>query len=83
MSHINKEFTVHLLNAKGIEKAKTLAARFNDLLNELTGEGSIAGSAALASPYPSREMSLVRTHLELASFYAKKAMASVPENQQQ
>jgi hypothetical protein len=75
----NKEFQVHILNVQGIEKAKALAARFDTLLDELIGAN---GFKALASSNPSRELSLVRTYLELASFFAKKAMASDAENQQ-
>lgn len=77
---MNREFEVHILNLGGIRKAKELAAKFDELLNTLTGQG--LPELALASAAPSREMSLVRTHLELASFYSKKAMASLPENQQ-
>lgn len=78
----NKEFEVHILNAQGIAKAKALAARFDELLDDLTGANTVGGFTALASRFPSREMSLVRTHLELASFYAKKAMANDKENQE-
>jgi hypothetical protein len=78
---VNKEFEVHILNETGIQKARTLAAKFDNLLDELTGAKSAGGFSALASRFPSREMSLVRTHLELASFYAKKAMAQDEENQ--
>jgi hypothetical protein len=76
---IRREFEVHLLNADGIAKAGSMAAAFTALLNHVE---------MLASPRPdpglprgARELALVRTHLELASFYAKKAMASQPENQ--
>lgn len=67
----NPEFRVHILNDGGIQKAKDLAAAFDNLLDQLL----------TIVPAPCREMSLVRTHLELASFFSKKAMASVPENQ--
>lgn len=78
----NEEFKVHILNVQGIEKAKKLAVAFDKLLDELIGADSPDGHTALASQFPCREMSLVRTHLEMASFFAKKAMARLPENQQ-
>jgi hypothetical protein len=68
---MHKEFEVHLLNEQGIEKANQLAKIF-DLA--LTGIEVLAGTGG-------REMSIVRTKLEEASFFAKKAMAILPENQ--
>lgn len=65
------EFEVHMLNEDGISKARDLAASFDTLLEEVL----------LINPSPSREMSIVRTHLEIASFFAKRAMANQPENQ--
>jgi hypothetical protein len=65
------EFQVHLLNKKGIEKANEIAERFDLLLGWLVTvlpEG--------------RELSIVKTKLEEASFFAKKGMAKQPENQQ-
>lgn len=76
---MNKEFEVHLLNPKGVTKARKIAEEFDALLDKLSGTG--IAEHALASSFPSREMYMVRTHLELASFYAKKAMASLAENQ--
>ncbi len=67
---MNKEFQVHILNEGGIAKAQKLAALFDNLLNELVA----------INPTTSREMSLVRTKLEEASFFAKKAMANDPAN---
>jgi hypothetical protein len=69
---IRSEFAVHMLNDEGKQKATALARLFTDLLN---GVEDISGTAG-------REVALVRTHLELASYYAKRAMASRPENQQ-
>lgn len=64
-------FEVHILNDKGKEKALIIAEAFNDLLN------------VLRTWCPeSRELSIAKTKLEEASFFAKKAMASQPENQQ-
>jgi hypothetical protein len=65
---MNAEFQVHLLNDEGIKKAQQLATVFSTLLDEIVA----------INPSPSREMSLVRTKLEEASFFAKKAMANNP-----
>jgi hypothetical protein len=65
------EFEVHILNEEGIKKARDLATLFDTLLE----------AVLLINPHSSREMSLVRTHLEIASFFAKKAMASQSVNQ--
>lgn len=67
---IDPLFQVHKLNEKGLQKAKELADRFNTLLVEIN-RLCPAG----------RELSIVKTKLEEASFFAKKAVASVPENQ--
>jgi hypothetical protein len=66
----NKEFQVHMLNPQGKDKASALAHAFDTLLDTLVA----------INPTTSREMSLVRTKLEEASFYAKKAMANDPAN---
>lgn len=66
----NPEFEVHLLNEAGIAKAKSIANQFDSLLD------------ALKDVIPaSRELSIVKTKLEEASFFAKKGMANQPENQ--
>lgn len=66
-------FEVHALNDEGIAKAQRIAASFSTLLRILEFE---------CSPQEkSREFSIVKTKLEEASFFAKKAMASAPENQ--
>lgn len=67
---MNKEFSVHMLNEAGIGKAMQMADAFDSLLNTLKTlctEG--------------REFSIVKTKLEEASFFAKKSMAMLPENQ--
>lgn len=66
----NREFEVHILNTKGKEKACDIAIAFDVCLQTLVN----------LCP-PGREMSIVRTKLEEACFFAKKAMASQPENQ--
>lgn len=61
---MNKEFEVHTLTDDGIAKAGAIADAFDALLNtiiEIIPNG--------------RELSLVKTKLEEASFFAKKAMA--------
>jgi hypothetical protein len=65
-------FGVHMLNELGKTKAKQIARGFTAMLELLKfaagGEG--------------RELAIVKTKLEEACFFAKKAMASRPENQQ-
>jgi hypothetical protein len=63
---------VHLLHEEGIQKALFLARIFSDALD---GIEKIAGSDG-------RDMAIVRTKLEEASFYAKRAVAVRPENQE-
>lgn len=66
---MNKEFTVHMLNELGKKKAGEIASAFDeclDKLKKLCPDG--------------REMSLVKTKLEEASFFAKKSMACHSEN---
>ena len=70
---MHKEFKVHILNPEGIQKAKKIAQLFDDLLTGLEPIASVA----------SREMAIVRTKLEEAAFFAKKAMANIPENQKE
>lgn len=65
---MRKEFQVHMLNEQGKIKAVDLANLFAHCLDEVE---KICGEEG-------REMALVRTHMELASFYSKKAMA--PKN---
>jgi hypothetical protein len=69
---MNPEFEVHILNEAGIEKAKAIAESFDELLTHLKG-----------TLPQGRYLSLVSTKLEEASFFAKKAMASSPENQKE
>ncbi len=78
-SLIRDEFKVHKLNAAGLDRANELAAGFSELLNNVEGictpKGDPRGPGG-------RELALVRTHLEQASYYAKRAMALQPENQE-
>lgn len=73
---MNAVFAVHMLNEQGKQKAKEIAEGFDGLLTKL--EGLCAGSAAPST----REFSIVKTKLEEACFFAKKAMAVHAENQQ-
>ena len=68
-------FKVRMLNEEGKIKAKKIAITFEVLLNEL--------EKIVPAPPPSgstREMAIVRTKLEEACFFAKKAMANDPAN---
>lgn len=65
-------FQVHKLNEVGFRKAEQIAAAFDALLQALDH----------LCPSDGREASLVKTKLEEAAFFAKKAMAKAPENQQ-
>jgi hypothetical protein len=65
------EFEVHRLNEAGMAKAVQIAGDFSSLLGSLT---TICPAG--------REMAIVRTKLEEAAFFAKKAMAKEPANQQ-
>ncbi len=67
---MNKEFEVHLLNDLGISKAKNLVIEFDNLLSNLL----------LLIP-AGRELSIVRTKLEEACFFAKKGVANDVANQ--
>jgi len=66
---MNKEFAVHMLNDDGKAKSAQIAEAFDECLEKL-----------LVLCPAGRELALVRTKLEEASFFAKKAMASAPGN---
>lgn len=66
---MNKAFEVHLLNQVGKGKAGKIADAFDDCLQKLEQYCP-----------DGREMAIVRTKLEEACFFAKKAMASQPGN---
>lgn len=82
---MHKEFEVHILNPEGIGKAKMIATVFDDALTELEQlclRPETSGGIMLPGHYMNgREFAVVRTKLEEASFFAKKAMAILPENQ--
>lgn len=64
-------FEVHKLNEEGLTKARELANSFDQLLTFI--ESTCHDTTGAKSG--AREMALVRTKLEEASFFAKKAMA--------
>ena len=72
MKTIRAEFNVHILNDVGIAKAIMMAEKFTELLNWLEQDGMCA---------PGRELQILKTKLEEASFFAKKSMAIHPINQ--
>lgn len=63
-------FEVHMLNETGKTKAGEIARAFDGLL---------VGMVVLG--VKDRYLAIVRTKLEEACFFAKKGMASDPENQ--
>lgn len=68
---MNKEFQSFRLNESGIKKADLITGIFDIILDELKKHCP-----------ESREFSLCRTKLEMASFYAKKAVALDETNQE-
>ena len=64
------EFEVHLLNEEGIQKANEIAQIFSDALDEIS-KRIPAG----------RNLSLVVTKMQEASFFAKRGIAEQVENQ--
>jgi hypothetical protein len=68
---MNSLFEVHMLNTEGKIKANKIATAFDTLLIQL----------AVICP-EGREFALVKTKLEEAAFFAKKAMAKNPNNQE-
>jgi hypothetical protein len=69
---MNPLFKTHLLNDVGIAKARAIAEAFDKLTTTLEVETAGGDPRCLA---------LMRTNLEQAGFYSKKAMAVLPENQ--
>lgn len=63
-------FQVHMLNEAGKGKAQAIASSFDTLLSDLAKH---CGTG--------REMAIVKTKLEEACFFAKKAMANQIDNQ--
>jgi hypothetical protein len=63
-------FQVHRLNTSGQIKAKFVAEQFNELLSHVQAQVPVG-----------RELAIVKTKLEEACFFAKKAIANDPANQ--
>lgn len=68
---MRNEFKVHMLNESGKKKAGEIAEGFSLLLDGLEKLG-VNG----------RELALVKTKCEEACFFAKRSIASQPENQE-
>ena len=66
---MEKEFQAFRLNDKGVERAANVSEKFNALLL------SIFEAAGCPRHTPTRELAIVATKLEEASFFAKKAIA--------
>jgi len=71
---IYPQFQFHKLSEAGQGKAKLIAGMYSELLDQLE---NICGSLNNG-----REMALVKTKLEEACFFSKKAMAVQRENQE-
>lgn len=69
---IRDEFAVHMLNDAGKARAADIAKQFSVCLVNLE---AIIGAGG-------REMAIVRTKLQEAAFFAKRAMAVQTENQE-
>lgn len=67
------EFKVHRLNEAGLDAARGVAAVFEVLLSSLDELGVPHG----------RERAIVVTKLQEACFFAKRAIADNPKNQEQ
>lgn len=64
-------FEVHKLNERGLSQARQMAQRFQDLLD------------FLETPcLPGRDLEIAKAKLQEACFFAKRAMAMNPENQE-
>lgn len=77
---INPLFASHLLNETGIGKAQRMAELFHNFTDEL--HTTIwNGMGSTQQGWEGREWSIVKTKLEEAAFFAKKAMAVQKDNQ--
>lgn len=78
-------FDVHMLNEKGKKNANLIKEIFEEALSQLEsvcGPDRSTGAGQMTQDDSGREMAIMRTKLEEASFFAKKAMAKRPENQE-
>lgn len=69
---IDKLFDYHKLNQHGLARVNNIAVSFDSLLGALEANGC----------QPGREFSIVKTKLEEACMFAKKAVALDPANQE-
>lgn len=81
---MNREFEVHKLNERGFGRAKRLAEVFDECLDEaITTLSPFSGKSMVTNGPVSPQMryvALVKTKMEEACFFAKKALAQLPEN---
>lgn len=77
MSTPGDEFKVHRLNAAGLSGADSIAKAFDRALAEVRLIAERTNDKCNA-----RELALVVTTLQTASFWAKRAMALLPEYQE-
>lgn len=75
-------FEVHTLNDEGKKKAQQLAEMFDGLLSSVKNIAGPFDPNKPMNPDVARELAIVRTKLEEACFFSKKALASNPANQQ-
>lgn len=71
-------FRSHALNQVGRERADAVREAFEKCLEDV--ENALGTGAP---PHALREMALVRTKLQEASFFAVRAVAMEPENQEE
>ena len=69
---MRNEFMVHKLNEQGLELARAIAVAFSNMLLDLE-----------AIVPPGRDRAIVVTKLQEACFFAKRAIADNPENQEE
>lgn len=78
---VRAEFKVHRLNPSGLARADALAGEFSKLL-ETVERAAASQSDKAAPPTSGRELALARTALQEACFWAKRALALNPDNQE-
>jgi len=78
---MNPLFGYHRLNVAGTEKAKQIAEQFDTLLHSVSALLPAPGAGGGSQTPGAREFAICKTKLEEACFYAKKALALDPENQ--
>lgn len=69
---VRSNFRAHAVNAHGLSQARKLAELFSEMLSSIE---EISGTEG-------REITIIRTKLEEACFFAMRAMASQASNQQ-